>query len=193
MQRTSLTWTAAALLGLAVGSARAQPPSDAAASPVSQPSEVVSTAPAKAATQSTTDAQIADWIKGSPPLGLSDEDGGGVISAAPDKGVHGEAGAFVSNRGYGGYVAATMPVGKDATLGVALADTHFSGRYIHGDARSLAASLAIGQTFQRPPGCPPGVQLGDRYVEPLWASHIRGAPLADDPDGCYTPATATAR
>ena len=181
MQRTGLIWTAA-LLSLAVSSARAQ-----------SSSEVVSTAPAKAPAQSSTDAQIAEWIKGSPPLGLSDEDAGGVISMAPDKGVHGEAGAFVSNRGYGGYVAATMPVGKDATLGVALADTHYNGRYFRGDARSLAASLAIGQPFQRPAGCPAGVQLGDRYVEPLWASRIRGAPLADDPDGCFSPATTTAR
>jgi hypothetical protein len=168
------------LSALAAGSAVAQTQSTAA------PSEVVSTAPAKTSTQSNTDAQVADWIKNAPPLGLSDGDaGGGVISVAP--GVHGEAGAFVSNRGYGGYVAATMPVGKDSTLGVAIADSQYNGRYFHGNTRSLAASLAIGEQTPRPASCPAGVQVGDRYLEPLWVSRFRGAPLGDDPDGCYAP------
>jgi len=171
----------AALTALAAASAHAQ-------SAPAAPAEVVATAPAKSAAPVTTDEQIADWIKGAPPLGLSgSDDSGGVISATPDRGVHGEAGAFVSNRGYGGYVAATMPVGKDTTLGLAVADTHYSGRYFRGDSRSLAASLAIGQPFQRPASCPAGVQVGGRYVEPLWASQIRGAPLANDPDGCFSP------
>ena len=155
--------------------------------------EVVSTAPAQSPSQPSTETQISDWIKDAPPLGLSGDDASGVISAAPVRdGVHGEAGAFVSNRGYGGYVEATMPVGKDATLGLALSDTQYNGRYFRGNARSLAASLAIGQPVQRPAGCPTGVQIGDRFVEPLWASRMRGAPLADDPDGCFTP-LATAR
>ena len=118
MNRAGLVWTASVLVALSVGSARAQ--TQAASAPSS--AEVVSTAPATPAAQPTTDQQIADWIKGAPPLGLSDHDAGGVITATPDKGIHGEAGAFVSNRGYGGYVAATMPVGKDAVLGVAVAD-----------------------------------------------------------------------
>ena len=187
MDRTRFCMMAVALVALATGSARAQ--TSAPTSPA--PAEVVSTAPANAAPQSTTEAQIADWIKGAPPLGLSDDsDGGGVISTAPDKGVHGEAGAFVSNRGYGGYVAATMPVGKDTTLGLAVADTQYNGRYFRGNARSVAASLAIGQPVQRPADCPAGVQIGDHYVEPLWASRMRGAPLADDPSGCFAPAPA---
>ncbi len=180
MDRVSLIVTAAAALALAGFSAHAQ-----SSAPDSAPAEVVSTAPAKASPGSATDAQIADWIKGAPPLGASDGDDDGVISVAPDKGVHGEAGAFVSNRGYGGYVAATMPVGKDATLGLAVADTQYTGRYFRGNSQSLAASLAIGKPVQRPIGCPAGVQVGDRYVEPLWASRIRGAPLTDDPDGCF--------
>jgi hypothetical protein len=152
-------------------------------------SEVVTTAPAKTPNAVSTESQIADWIKGAPPLGLSDEGPDGVISAAPDRGVHGEAGAFFSNHGYGGYVAATMPVGKDSTLGLAVADQQYNGRYFHGNSKSLAASLSVGQPTARPPGCPGGVQVGNRYVEPLWASQMRGAPLADDPTGCFTPAT----
>jgi hypothetical protein len=186
LSRTNGVWTAAALMVLAAGSVRAQ---TAPAPPVS---EVVSTAPAKTPSQITTDQQINDWIKGAPPLGLSDSSADGVISTTPG-GIHGEAGAFVSNHGYGGYVAATMPVGKDATLGVAVGDTHYTGRYAHGDARSLAANLQLGQPGPRPAGCPAGVQVGDRYMEPLWASRMRGAPLSDDPDGCYTPAPAEGR
>jgi len=184
--RASLIGTAAAALALAAFSAHAQSSASPSAPPSTPaPAEVVSTAPAKASSQSTTDAQISEWIKGAPPLGASDGDDGGVISVAPDKGIHGEAGAFVSNRGYGGYVAATMPVGKDATLGLAVADTQSTGRYYRGNTQSLAASLAVGKPVDRPVGCPAGVQVGDHYVEPLWASRMRGAPLTDDPDGCY--------
>jgi hypothetical protein len=190
LDRMRLCWTAASLAVLSAFSVHAQ--TGSSANPA--PAEVVSTAPANASPQSSTEAQIADWIKGAPPLGLSDDDAGGVISAAPpSNGVHGEAGAFVSNRGYGGYVAATMPVGKNAMLGVAISDTQYNGRYFRGNSRSLAASLAIGQPAQRPASCPAGVQIGSRYVEPLWASRIRGEPLADDPDGCFSPAAASGR
>jgi hypothetical protein len=154
--------------------------------------EVVSTAPAKSAATSgastpTTDAQIADWIRGSPPLSVAD-DSDGVINATPDRGIHGEVGAFVSNHGYGGYGAATMPIGKDATLGLAVGDTHYSGRYFRGDHQSLAASLAIGPQSPRPVGCPGSVQVGDRYVEPLWAARMRGPTPLDDAESCVSPA-----
>jgi hypothetical protein len=174
------------LTALAFGSAQAWSQS-------AEPSEVVSTAPAGASSPSpaspSTQAQIDDWIRHAPPLGLSDDEGDGVISTIPSRGgLHGEAGAFVSNRGYGGYVAATAPVGKDALVGVAVQDTQFRGRFFHGDSRSLAASLLIGpQAAGRPANCPGGVQIGDRYVEPLWASHLRGGPLSDDAEGCFAP------
>jgi len=190
LHRTGLIGTAAAALVLAGFSAHAQSGAVASA-PTPAPVEVVSTAPATGSPQTATQDQIADWIKGAPPLGVSDDENGGVINVAPDKGVHGEAGAFVSNRGYGGYVAATMPVGKDTTLGLAVADTQYTGRYYRGNAQSLAASLAVGKPLQRPAGCPAGVQVGDHYVEPLWASRMRGAPLTDDPDGCFGPVTTT--
>ena len=187
MKRALLIGVVAA--GLAAASAQAQV--DPAKTPAS--GEVVATAPANAPSQPTTDQQIADWIKGAPPLGLSNDDNDGVITATPDRGIHGEVGAFVSNRGYGGYVAASGPVGQNATVGVAVSDEHFNDRYFRGDTRSLAASLRIGQTAPRPAGCPAGVRVGDHYVEPVWASEMRGAPLADDPSGCFTPAAATAR
>lgn len=175
------------IVALVAGPAYAQSQPAAPASTSASASEVVSTAPAKSLTPNTTDAQIADWIKGAPPLGLSDDDAGGVISTTPDRGLHGEAGAFVSNRGYGGYVAATMPVGKDAVLGVAVSDTHYNGRYFRGDARSLAAHLSLGQRAQRPIRCDGALQVGDHYVAPLWAGRFHGAALEDDPDTCFAP------
>jgi hypothetical protein len=175
------------LAGLGVASAQAQ----VAASPA--PSEVVSTVPAKpAASSADTDAQIADWLKGA-PLSVSDGDDG-VITTGQDRGIHGEAGAFVSNRGYGGYVAATMPVGENGTLGVAVGDEHYSGRYFRGDARSVAASLALGPAAtQHAASCPGGVRVGDHYVEPVWASQMRDAPLSDDARTCFTPPAANGR
>ena len=157
--------------------------------------DVVATAPAKTAAQVDTDTQIADWLKSSSPLGLSDDDNDGVIKGTPDRGIHGEAGAFVSNHGYGGYVEATAPVGKDAVVGVAVGDEHYSGRYFHGDSRSLAASLMVGPQAreQRSAQCPAGVQVGSRYVQPVWVEQVRGAPAPDDLGDCFTPATATAR
>lgn len=186
MNRVFSLCVSAAFASLAAVSAQAQSTAATAMS------EVVSTAPAKAPPPTDTDAQIADWIKGAPPLGLSDNSDDGVISVAPARGIHGEAGAFVSNHGYGGYVAATMPVGQDAMLGVAVGDEHYSGRYFHGDARSLGASLRVGQPQARPAGCPAGIRVGDHYVEPVWASQMRGAPLADDADGCFGSAPVTA-
>jgi hypothetical protein len=183
VNRTRLVCAASVLAAWLVGAAHAETPD----APGAQPSEVVSTASAKDAPKDSTAAQIADWIKGPPLARVSDDDSDGVITAAPDRGVHGEGGVFVTNFGYGGYVAATMPVGKDATLGLAVQDTQFNGRYLRGSARSAAASLALGQPADRPAGCPAAVRLGDRYVEPLWASQLRGAPLTDDPDGCHTP------
>jgi hypothetical protein len=180
VKRAKWTCAAGALVALLVGPAHAQTP----AAP--QPSEIVSTAPAKDASKDSTAAQIDAWIKDAPLARVVGDGSDGVITAAPERGMHGEGGVFVSNFGYGGYVAATMPVGKDATLGLAVQDTQFNGRYLRGSAQSLAASLALGQPANRPAGCPAAVRLGDRYLEPLWASQMRGAPLTQDPDGCFT-------
>jgi hypothetical protein len=190
VNRTGWVWTAAILLGLSAASARAQSAAPANASAPEVVTTAPPTGPSSPSSTVTTQEQITDWIKGAPPLRLSDEGADGVISATPDRGVHGEAGAFVSNRGSGAYVAATLPIGKDATLGVAVQDTQFNGRYFHGNSRSLGANLVIGQSTPRPANCPAGVQVGDRYLEPLWVSRMRGAPLADDPNGCFSPPAA---
>lgn len=181
--------SAAALVALP---AWAQTSTGAPANTAPPVSDVVSTAPTTSPSQPSTEAQIADWIKGAPPLSGSDDGDDGVIHVEPNRGVHGEAGAFVSNHGYGGYVATTMPVGKDGTLGLAVGDEHYSGRYFRGDAQSLGASLSLGPAAHRSAHCPSGIQVGDHYVEPLWATQMRGAAGADDLPSCYAP-SATAR
>jgi hypothetical protein len=44
-----------------------------------------------------------------------------------------------------------------------------------GKSQSVAISLAVGGDRQRPPeGCAPAFRAGDRYIEPLWATQMRG-------------------
>jgi hypothetical protein len=44
-----------------------------------------------------------------------------------------------------------------------------------GKSQSLAVSLAVGSDRQRPPeGCAPAFRADGRYVEPLWATQMRG-------------------
>lgn len=44
-----------------------------------------------------------------------------------------------------------------------------------GKSQSLAISLAVGDRDQRPPeGCAPAFRADGRYVEPLWATQMRG-------------------
>jgi hypothetical protein len=187
-----LVWAASAIAALLAPPAWAQTAEPATTAPAS--GDVVSTAPAKAPSQPSTEAQIADWIKGAPPLNGSDDGDDGVIHVEPNRGVHGEVGAFVSNHGYGGYVATTMPVGKDGSLGLAVGDEHYSGRYFRGDSQSLDARLTLGPGAHHQADCPGGIQVGDHYVEPLWATQMRGAAASPGgPAACSVPAAATAR
>ena len=45
-----------------------------------------------------------------------------------------------------------------------------------GKQQSVAISLAVGGDRRGPPeGCAPAFRAGDRYIEPLWATQMRGA------------------
>lgn len=50
------------------------------------------------------------------------------------------------------------------------------GRWARGGKQqSVAVSLAVGSDRRGPPeGCAPAFRAGDRYVEPLWATQMRG-------------------
>jgi hypothetical protein len=118
--------------------------------------------------------------------------------------VHGEAGVSVGTGGYrSGYVSTLIPIGESSTLGVAVSQTDFGkhGGYGYGGygggyggygggygygygqrggtSQSLALSLDMRGGGGRsksdtPEGCAPGFRDGDRYVEPVWVTEMRG-------------------
>lgn len=116
--------------------------------------------------------------------------------------VHGEVGVSVGTGGYrSGYVSSLIPIGETGTLGVAVSQTNFGkhGGYGYGGygdyggyggygygwgprggtSQSLALSLDMRGGGGRsrsdtPEGCAPGFRDGDRYVEPVWVTEMRG-------------------
>ncbi|MFZ0268987.1 hypothetical protein [Caulobacter sp.] len=115
--------------------------------------------------------------------------------------VHGEAGVSVGTGGYrSGYVSSLIPIGETGTLGVTVGQTNYGkhggygyGGYGYGHdggygygwgprdgtSRSLALSLDMRDGGRRnksdtPEGCAPGFRDGDRYVEPIWVTEMRG-------------------
>jgi hypothetical protein len=118
--------------------------------------------------------------------------------------VHGEVGASIGTGGYrSGYASALIPIGESSTLGVAVSQTDFGkhgGGYGYGGygygyggyggydgygygrrggtSQSLALSLDVrnggGRGSDTPEGCAPGFRDGDRYVEPVWVTQMRG-------------------
>ena len=115
--------------------------------------------------------------------------------------VHGEVGVSVGTGGYrSGYASVLIPIGETGTLGVAVGQTDFGkhgGGYGYGyggyggygdgygygrrggTQQSLALSLDMRGGGGRgrsdtPEGCAPGFRDGDRYVEPVWVTQMRG-------------------
>ena len=103
-----------------------------------------------------------------------------------------------------GYVSSLIPIGETGTLGVAVSQTDFGkhGGYGYGGygggyggyggygsgygwgprggtSQSVALSLDMRGGGKRsksdtPDGCAPGFRDGDRYVEPVWVTEMRG-------------------
>uniref|UniRef100_B0T5C3 Uncharacterized protein n=1 Tax=Caulobacter sp. (strain K31) TaxID=366602 RepID=B0T5C3_CAUSK len=116
--------------------------------------------------------------------------------------IHGEAGVSIGTGGYrSGYVSSLIPIGENSTLGVAVSQTDFGkhGGYGYGGygygyggyggygdgygrrggtSQSLALSLDMrggsGRKSDTPEGCAPGFRDGDRYIEPVWVTEMRG-------------------
>ncbi len=150
MNRTSLFLSLAAFA--AAGAARAQ--------------EAVATASRTDAPPAATDtaAQVDSFIHKAPPVNLDDGAPGGVTPQDEPRKIHGEVGAAVGSGGYrSGYVSAVIPVGKTATVAVAVSDTRFgrrggpgwgAGPYGgyggYGDRQTLGLGLALGDAAQAP-------------------------------------------
>lgn len=159
----------------------AAPPGEAAAAPARPPA-----APRPAGADPTAD-QIAAWLKAdaSPlqPLDPRAADSGDFAPTRRER--HGEVGAFVSNRGYGGYATTQIPLGEasELDLGVSAAQVHT--RFGRASPRSLSVGLYIdGRDLQR-------WISRDRCNVPRW-----GVALPDDPlvlaDGSCAPRERTA-
>ncbi len=161
--------TSALACALLVGPALAQ----TAAGPAADPSAPVSTAD-----KSVTDAQIRAWINDAPAPTVADPHDGVTLDKPLPPQIHGEAGVTIGSGGYRSvYATAIMPLGDNATLGVAASDTQYGannrGWVRGGNRQTLGLSLAAGDPHAASPpdGC---LQVGGRYVEPLWAAQLRG-------------------
>jgi hypothetical protein len=164
--------------------------------------------PAITSAPMTTAEQIAAWHANAPKLNQSDDATDEVTG--PRK-IHGEASVSIGTGGYRSlYMSSLMPIGENGTLGIAIAQTDFgrNGGYSRagygrngygaggysgrgGTSQSIALSLDMsGQghnTSGTPEGCAPGFRDGDRYVEPLWVTQMRGNRT------CETTTTSTQR
>jgi hypothetical protein len=157
---------------------------------VAAPPEVIATAAgapgAPGPATQTSDPQLTRWLSQAPPVSLGAGYQDGAIQQLPDKGVHGVAGVGFGTGGYrDAYVAATMPVGKTGELGVAVEDMQLSKPFKI-DQRRLAVNLALGGASNAPADCADSIRVGDRYVEPLWVTRIRGSALQDVDPRCVS-------
>lgn len=172
----------------------AAPSSPTDAPPVKPPAPAAATAtPASATTTAANGGSDLDrWLKQAPPVKTlgSDYDSGVISDAsatAPDRGIHGEVGFGVGSNGYRDYYAsATMPVGKSGQLGVAVEDMQYSKPFKI-NARRLDVSLALGDGGGAAPAdCEDALRVGDRFVEPLWVTRMRGSALVDADPRCVS-------
>ena len=159
-------------------------------------------AAAAAAPPVTTQQQIADWISSAPPVALVGDGPDGISRTSDDdakdgkRQIHGSMGVSVGTGGYrSGYVSTLIPLGETGTLGLAVSQTDYGkngrsydyggygggyGGYGYGRggrSQSVALSLDMtggGRKGGTPEGCAPGFRDGDRYVEPVWVTQMRG-------------------
>ena len=148
MNRTALFLSLAALT--AAGAARAQETVATASRTDASPPAATDTA-----------AQVDRFIHKAPPVNLDDGMPDGVTPQDEPRKIHGEVGATVGTGGYrSGYVSAVIPVGKTATVAVAVSETKFGrhggpgagygGYGGYGDRQTLGLGLALGDAAQAP-------------------------------------------
>jgi hypothetical protein len=155
----------------------------------------------------STQEQIAAWLAHAPPVELVNDGPAGYatgpaldvngypLGADGKRQVHGEAGVSIGTGGYrSGYVSTLIPIGENGTLGLAVSQTDFGknsrargygygrGGYGGGGSQSVALSLDMrggSSKSDTPAGCAPGFRDGDRYIEPVWVTQMRGDKACD--------------
>ena len=128
-------------------------------------------APASVAGDPTAD-QIADWLKAdaSPVQPLDPRLAALTDGPELPRRSHGEVGAFVSNRGYGGYAATSIPLGQASELDLGVGAAQLHTRFGRVQPKSLSVGLVLdGRDVQR-------WLSRDRCNVPRW-----GVALRDDP------------
>lgn len=175
MSRILLPTLAGLMLAGAVAPAAAAPVSDAPM--VTDP-----------ALSDPTAAQISDWIaagdKEAQPL---DPDAPQAGFLAPERRVHGEVGGGISNRGYGGYGAVQMPLGRASELDLAVAGDHYDyGRWGRGDRKALSVALLLD-------GRDLGRLISRRKCNvPRWGVKLKNDPVVTSDGSCVKPDDKTA-
>ena len=139
--------------------------------------DVVATA--AGAPTSPTDTSLSRWLDDAPPVAGQPANAQGANGRntwrrpLSIRQIHGEASVSIGTGGYRDiYLAATMPIGKDSALGVAVEDTQLPKPW-KGEARSLYVNLAVGGASAAPADCDAAVHVGDRYLQPLWVRQFR--------------------
>lgn len=159
---------------------------DAPAAPAAASSEVVTSAGGTPPVAPPSgDNSLGRWLDDEPTIiDLNNRQAGDLT--AP-RAVHGYVSVGVGSSGYRDFSAgAVMPVGKSSELGVAIDDQQFSYRHRKFEQRNLAVSLAIGNGRSAPSDCASAIRVGDHYVEPLWATQIRGSALSGVDPRCMS-------
>jgi len=119
-------FSAPAALAQASSASSSAAPATTSSAPVAQPGG------------DTTADQIAAWVKA--PAATSDPDAPTEGDGLPRQ-IHGEVGLTVSNRGYGGYAAASVPIGEASDVDVAVGGAH---ERLPWGGTANSRSLAIG-------------------------------------------------
>lgn len=183
-------------LGLMAGSALAQdgpvarshddapPPASAAAAPQpTAPPPLPARAPSSG---DPTQAEIDAWLKADAQPVQAMGEGEGEPLLVPDRRIHGEVGAVVSNRGYAGFASASMPIGAASELDVAVAAGHERTRWGKANPKSIAVGLHldggdVGRWLSR-----------DKCHVPRWGVRLKDDPQVA-PDGSCMPTPAATK
>jgi len=153
-------------------------PASAISPAPSTSSEVVASAGGGAPVATAAgDTSLNRWLDDAPSIiDLNNRQSGDLT--AP-RAIHGEVSVGIGTNGYRDVSAvAIMPVGKTSELGVAVEDEQFGTKRHKFDQRNLSVSLALGGAHAAPSDCASAIRVGDHYVEPLWATQIRGSALS---------------
>ncbi len=159
----------------------------AAASPASP--EIIASAGGGAPVAAPAgDNPLSRWLDDAPTIiDLNNKEAGDLTAPRT---IHGEVTVGVGSNGYREVSAsAVMPVGKSSELGVAVDDEQFATKRHKFEQRSLAIGLALGGASAAPMDCASAIRVGDHYVEPLWATQIRGYPLTGVDPRCMSAPT----